>query len=133
MAGVIVAVVIAFVVVGVVLARQTTSRKKEATKSLQAEMDAVGSYSIAEMVGEEVKDLGLRDIPGSEGISSETLLKVWNSSQGLRSKCEFSDLRFTITSGAPPTEADTDDVELTCEPSKDDVDDEPTPDDTNEG
>lgn len=118
MAGVIIAVVVAFIVVGVILARQTSARKKEATKSLEAEIEAVGQYNIADMVGEEVRDLGLRDIPGSQDIAAEVLLKVWTVSESTRSTCDKSDLRFEITSGIPPGEAGEDDVDLVCFPGE---------------
>lgn len=114
MTAAIIAGLLAFVVVGVILARNTSMRKKRAIKSLEEEKDTIGHYSIIEMVGQEVRDLGLRDIPGSEDISSEALLKVWRESESTRKGCAQDALVFTIANGIPAAEATSDDVQLEC-------------------
>ena len=114
MTGVIIAAVIAFIVVGVVLARNTGSRKKKAIASLEEERKSVGRYSIVDLVDAEVSDLGLRSIAGAEGVAPDVLLKVWSDTPDVHD-CDRSQLRYEITSNIAPPDADVDDVRLVCD------------------
>ena len=114
MTGVIIAAVIAFIVVGVVLARNTSSRKKRAVESLEEERKAVGRYSIVDLVDAEVSDLELRSIAGAEGLAPDVLLKVWSSTPEVHD-CDRENLRYEMSPGVAPEDADVDDVTLVCD------------------
>lgn len=105
---------LAFIVVGVVLNRQSSRRKKEAIASLEAERQAMHHYSILELVDEEVDDLGLREIPGSEGLPADVLLKVWRNAPHGASGCDREQLRYVVAPGMTPDNAGIGDVELEC-------------------
>ena len=114
MTAAIIAGIAAFIVVGVVLARQTSSRKKEAVQSLAEEKKTVGAYSITEMADEEIRDLGLRDIAGAEDLSSDVVLKVWKDAEDVRKDCARENLRYVVAEGISPAEAVVKDVHLEC-------------------
>ena len=105
---------LAFIVVGVVLNRQSSRRKKEAIASLEEERQAMHHYSILELVDEEVDELGLREIPGSEGVSADVLLKVWRDAPHGVSECDRTQLRYVVAPGVDAGRARVDDVELEC-------------------
>jgi len=109
-----VAAVIAFLVTGIVLSRNTSSRKKEAIASLEQEKKAIGRYSIVDLVAEEVDDLGLQSIDGAEGIPPDVLLKAWTSTKSVH-ECDHSRLRYVTDPDVVPGEAQPDDVKLICE------------------
>ena len=119
----IIAGIAAFIVVGVVLARQTSSRKKEAVQSLAEEKKTVGAYSITEMADEEIRELGLRDITGADELSSDVVLKVWKDSEPVWRDCAKENLRYVVADGVSPVEAVVKDVHLECSDSvpQDDV------------
>ncbi len=104
----------AFFVVAIVLARQTSSRKKEAVQSLAEEKKTVGAYSIAEMADEEIRELGLREISGADGLSSDVVLKVWKDSEPVWRDCAKENLRYVVTDGISAGEAVVKDVHLEC-------------------
>lgn len=107
----IVAGVIAFMVVAIVLARNTSSRKQQAIESLKAEKAAVGHYNILDLIDEEVKDLELRSIEGATGIPPDVLLKTWTDSPELHD-VERSELRYVVAEGVEPQGAERGDVTL---------------------
>ena len=113
MTGVVIAAIIAFIVVGVVLARNTSSRKKKAIDSLEQERKSVGRYSIVDLVDAEVNDLQLRSIAGAEGVAPDVLLKVWSDTPDVH-ECDRADLRYDIAGDVAPEDADVDDVTLVC-------------------
>jgi mannitol-specific phosphotransferase system IIBC component len=112
--GVIIAAVIAFIVVSIVLARSTSSRKKQAMASLEEERKAVGRYSIVDLVDAEVSDLGLRSIAGAEGIAPDVLLKTWADTPDVHD-CERDHMRYELAPGIAPGDADVGDVTLVCD------------------
>lgn len=63
--------------VGIMLSRASSRQKKQAVASLEAEKAALGSHTILDLVHEEVEDLGLRHIAGSEGLGPDVLLRAW--------------------------------------------------------
>ena len=114
MTGVIVAAVIAFIVVGVVLARNTSSRKKQAIASLEEEKKTVGHFSIVDLVDAEVTELGLRSIDGAEGIPPEVLLKTWSMTDSVHD-CPRHQVRYVLSPGVEPADADHTTLELICD------------------
>ena len=114
MVGAIIDGVIEFVVIAVVLSRQTSARKREAMESLAEEKRLVGSYSIADLAEDEIAELGLRDIEGTEDLSSDVILKVWKDSAHVRQACDREHLRYVVADGVDPREAHVMDVHLEC-------------------
>jgi hypothetical protein len=111
--GAVIAGVLAFVVIAVVMARNTSTRKKRAIADLEQEKKTVGHYSIVDLVDAEVTDLGLRSIEGAEDIPPDVLLRVWSSSPDVQ-RCKRDDLRFVVTADVEAKDAGFDDVELAC-------------------
>lgn len=122
MVVVVVALLVAVVVVGVVLSRMTSRRKKEAVESLEAERKAIESQTILDIVAEEVTDLGLRDIRGSDGIPPGALLRAWSDAEPALHAHERSHLRFSVRDGVDAENAEIGDVSLEyADPSVDDA------------
>lgn len=90
---------LALLVVGVVLHRASSRRKKEAIESLAAERDALASPSILDLVNEEVEDLGLRSISGAEDVPPDQLLRAWNDADASMRAMDRSALRFVPVPG----------------------------------
>ena len=131
MTAAIIAGVAAFVIVGIILARQTSSRKQEAVQSLAEEKKTIGAYSITEMADEEIRDLGLRDIEGGSDLASDVVLKVWKDSEHVWRDCDRADLRYVVADGIDPAQAVVTDVHLECagsSPAAEHSDDEPRDD-----
>jgi hypothetical protein len=113
MIPVVIAAIVAFVVIGFILARSASSRKKQAVESLQAEKEAVGAYSILDLVTDEVDDLGLRSISGAEAIPPDVLLKVWKDAEPVRGNTDKDHLAYEVAEGVTPVDATAEDVTLT--------------------
>ena len=113
MIPVVIASIVAFVVIGFILARSTSSRKKQAVESLKAEKEAVGHYSILDLVTDEVDDLGLRSISGAEAIPPDVLLKVWKDAKPVRGDADTEHLAYVVAEGVTPADATAEDVTLT--------------------
>lgn len=110
------AVLIVFVVFGVILSRRQSERKREAIADLEREKESLAPVSIQALVDEEVADLGLRSITGAEEISSVVLLKVWKSSSSIIERCSSKDLlRYVVAAGIDPAMASEPDVTLECD------------------
>ena len=115
MVAAVVLVLVAFIVVGVMLARQSTKTKKRAIADLEAEKESVGAFDIFELVESEVTTLGLDEIEGAENIPHGVLLKIWSDSQDIVDSCtDRAHLRFAIAEGVEPPNATEDDVTLEC-------------------
>jgi hypothetical protein len=111
----IVLVVFAFLVVGIMLSRQTSKTKKSAIADLEAEMEEVGTFDIFELVESEVNALGLLDIEGSTDIPHAILLKVWRNNGGTVESCvDHEHLRYIVAEGIDPSNAADEDVTLEC-------------------
>lgn len=123
MIPVVIAGVIGFVVVAIVLARQTSDRKKKAIASLEEEKKAIGTTTILDLVDEEITELGLRSIDGAEGIPADVLLRRWKASESVWSRCDRSNLSFRVAEGIERRSATFDEVTVIC------ADSESTPDD----
>ena len=111
----IVLVVFAFLVVGIMLSRQTTKTKKSAIADLEAEKEEVGTFDIFELVESEVNALGLLDIEGSKDIPHGVLLKIWSDNEDTVTSCiDHAHLRYVVTEGIDPSNATDEDVTLEC-------------------
>ncbi len=94
----------------VVVSRRSSERKRQAIASLKAEREQIGRYSIAELVDEEVRDLGLRSIPGAEGLHADVLLKVWRDFASNDGDVDRASIRYVVADGISPEDATSDDV-----------------------
>lgn len=127
----VVLMLIAFIVVGILLSRQTRKSKKRAIADLDAEKENVGAFDILALVESEVSALGLERIEGSESIPHGVLLKVWSDSQGIANSCDdHAHMRYVLAEGVDPAEATDADVTLECTKPRPKDDSQQTPDDT---
>jgi hypothetical protein len=111
----IVLIVFVFIVVGVMLSRQSTKTKKVAIADLEDEKETVGTFDIFELVESEVNALGLLDIEGSKDIPHGVLLKIWSDQVKVVSSCaDRSHLQFVVSNGIDPSDATNEDVTLEC-------------------
>ena len=116
MTVIILAAIIAFVVIGVVMSRQTKQRKDAAIEDLKREKEEVGHVDIFALVTAEVEELGLRSIPGAEELQPEVLLKVWKDNTNVIDQCDDrANLRFVRAPSVDPQKASSDDITLVCE------------------
>ncbi len=111
----IVAGVVAFLVVAVVLSRQSSKTKKRAIADLEAEKDNVGTFDIFELVESEVRSLDLTSIEGALDIPHGVLLKVWSDGEDVVESCiDRAHLRYVVIDGIEPKDATDGDVALEC-------------------
>ncbi len=111
----IVAGVIAFLVIAVVLSRQSSKTKKRAIADLEAEKESVGAFDIFELVESEVEALDLTGIEGAPDIPHGVLLRVWSDSEDLVGSCiDRAHLRYVVKNGIDPHDATDEDVTLEC-------------------
>lgn len=107
--------VVAFLVVAVVLSRQSSNTKKRAIADLEAERESVGTFDIFELVESEVRVLDLTGIEGAPGIPHGVLLKVWSDSADVVESCiDRAHLHYVVPEGIDPEDATDDDVTLEC-------------------
>jgi hypothetical protein len=112
MTTVIIAAIVAFVIVGVVLGRQTAHRKKEAIASLKEEQEKISSVSIIDIANAEIDELGLRTIEGGADLSPDVILRVWKDAPPDLKQLPHTDLRFVTEEGTEPAEAPVDKVHV---------------------
>ena len=105
--------IIVIVVVGgmIMLSRSGSQRKKEAIADLQQEKDSLHTPDILELVEQEVRETGITDLPGAEGIDPVILLKVWKRD---RDDCAESEGSFVVVDGVEPSAATEADVTFDC-------------------
>ena len=108
----IVGIGLAFVVVMVLLSRMGRGRKRQAVEDLERERDAVKAPDILELVHQEVVELGIDKIDGSDGIDPSVLLQVYRRD---KVNCEDgAELRFVLAEGTDRGDADQDTLSLSC-------------------
>ncbi len=107
----IIIVVIAVIVGMIMLSRSGSQRKKEAIADLQREKDSLHTPDIFELVEQEVRESGITDLPGAEGIDPVILLKVWKRD---REDCNDQPGRFEVAEGVEPSDATETDVVFDC-------------------
>lgn len=107
--------VLALVVLLVLQSRKSKKTKEHAIEDLAREREAVGTFSIFDLVESEVQDLGLTKIEGAHNIPQGVLLKVWRESEPVIAECvDPSHLRYVTAPGVAPTDATENDVTLEC-------------------
>jgi hypothetical protein len=106
-------IIIVIVAVGgmIMISRTGSQRKKEAIADLQREKEALHTPDIIELVNEEVREAGITDLPGAEGIDPVILLKVWKRD---RDDCGDGAQRFVLADGVEPSAATETDVVFEC-------------------
>ncbi len=105
-------IVVIVAVAGMIMISRTGSRrKKEAIADLQREKEALHTPDIIELVNEEVREAGITDLPGAEGIDPIILLKVWKRD---RETCDEGNGRFVVAEGVDPSDATETDVVFEC-------------------
>jgi hypothetical protein len=70
--------------------------------------------TLMDLVREEIQDLGINDIPGSEEISGPVLLKVYRRDAAVREQCPHGTYGFVVAEGVAKNEAGDNDVRLFC-------------------
>lgn len=106
--------IIAAVVVGYVMfkiSRTTKQVKKEAIADLERERAELHTPDIIELVLEEVRETGIAELPGAEGIDPTVLLRVWKRDRG---DCPPGEGRFMVPEGLERAEATDGDVSFGC-------------------
>ena len=102
-----------FLVVMVLLSRMGRARKRQAVEDLEREREAIKAPDILELVHQEVVDLGIDKIEGSDGVDPSVLLQVYRRDEV---NCEDgAELRFVLADGTDPEDADTDTLSLRCD------------------
>lgn len=115
MIAAIVLIVLAFLVVGVILSRQSTKAKRRAIADLETERENVGAFDIFELVESEVNALDLLSIEGSADIPHGVLLKIWSSNEEIVESCvDREHLKYVLADGISPRDATDHDVTLVC-------------------
>ncbi len=106
-------IVLIIVVVGgmVMLSRTGNQRKKAAIADLQREKEALQIPDILDLVNEEVREAGIAELPGAEGLDPVVLLKVWKRD---REACSEGEGRFIVSDGVEPSAAKEADVIFEC-------------------
>ncbi len=106
-------IIIVVVVIGgmIMISRLGSQRKKEAIADLQREKDSLHTPDIFELVDQEVRESGITDLPGAEGIDPVILLKAWKRDGGDCAKGEGS---FVVVEGVEPSDATEADVTFDC-------------------
>ncbi|GMR01952.1 MAG: hypothetical protein BMS9Abin20_0276 [Acidimicrobiia bacterium] len=116
MITVIVAAIVAFLVIGIVLSRQTKHRKQEAIDDLKREREEIEHIDIFTLIAAEIDELDLRSITGADDLQPAVLLKAWKDNLDVVKRCrDRAGLRFVVTHGVSPDKATNDDVTLVCE------------------
>ena len=103
---------VGFLVVAVVISRNTSRQKKAAIASLKEEKDLVGHYDIMAMANEEIENLELRSIAGAEGLSADVLLKTWKDAPREVRDSDRASLSYVVEHGVSPESATAAEVEL---------------------
>lgn len=104
------------------------SRREKKLAQLEAFDDDIPPRpTIQELVAEEIRDTGADRIPGSEGIESPVLLKVWHRDEHVRTGCAAGALRYVVREGVTVSAATEADVMLVCDEVIGGQDDAPRP------
>ncbi len=112
----IVAAIVAFLVIGIVLGRQTKHRKQKAIENLKRAKQEIEHIDIFVLVAAEIDDLDLRSITGAEDLQPAVLLKAWKDNLDVVERChDRTGLQFVVAHGVSPDKATSDDVTLVCE------------------
>lgn len=95
--------------------RRMSSREKKLAKLEAFDDNIPPRPSIQELMAEEVRETGVDQIPGGEGIEHPILLKVWHRDEHVRAGCTDGALRYVILEGVEPAAATEGDMRLVCD------------------
>ena len=70
--------------------------------------------TLMDLVREEIAELGIHDIPGSEGVSDPVLLKVYRRDVEIKEHCPHGACGFVVKEGVSRSDAGDNDVRLYC-------------------
>ncbi|GMQ86715.1 MAG: hypothetical protein BMS9Abin07_2307 [Acidimicrobiia bacterium] len=99
----IVGIALAFLTVMILLSRMGRNRKQQAITDFERERDATKTPDILQLVRDEVAELGIDKIDGSEDINPSVLLQVFRRDEG---NCEDDgSYRFVLAKGIKSEDA----------------------------
>lgn len=116
MAGLAIGVVgigIAFLVVMIMLSRMGRHRKQQAIDDLEREREATKPPDILELVHEEIVELGIDKIDGSDGIDPSVLLMVYRRDEA--NCADGATKKFVLADNVGAEDAGPDTLALVCE------------------
>lgn len=70
--------------------------------------------TLMDLVRQEIADLGIENIAGSEGLSGPVKLKVYRRDHLEEGGCDHDSVEYVINAGVTPSEATEEDVTLIC-------------------
>jgi hypothetical protein len=71
--------------------------------------------TLMDLVRQEIADLGIKEIPGHDGISETVLLKVYRRDHIATGACDHDALHYVLADGVAADEAGEDSVTLVCD------------------
>ncbi len=77
--------------------------------------------TVMDLMRQEIAELGVDKIPGSEGLAGPVLLKVYKRDQRVAENCPREALEYVVADGVAPAEATEDDVVLSCKQHAEDA------------
>ncbi len=95
--------------------KRMSSRERKLAKLKEFEESIPPRPTIQELMAEEVRETGVDQIPGGDGLEVPVRLKVWHRDAHVRSGCADDALRFVVNEGVDPATATEDDVMLVCD------------------
>ena len=109
----IVGIGLALLTVMVLLSRMGRNRKQEAMSDFEREREATKAPDILQLVRDEVVELGIDKIDGSEDIDPSVLLQVFRRDE---QNCEDdTSYHFVLANGVKPKDASLETLALSCD------------------
>jgi hypothetical protein len=103
--------------VGAIAITQLLTRSAPRRRELKQQLAAVEErppIDIHALVREEVADLGIERVPGSDGLDPEVLLRVWRRDEAIHQNCIDGIVHYQVRPGTDPGVAHDGDVRLVC-------------------
>lgn len=95
--------------------KRMSSRERKLAKIKEFEESIPPRPTIQELMAEEVRETGVDQIPGGDGLEIPVRLKVWHRDVHVRRGCADGALRFVLSEGVDRATANEDDVMLVCD------------------
>ena len=93
----------------------TTQRPTRQEKLLQ-KLDPLPEIpTVMDLMRAEIKETGVEEIPGHEGLTGPVMLKVFRRDAAVRESCTHEGFAFVVGDGIDPEAATEDHVRLYCE------------------
>lgn len=107
--------------------RRLSSKQRKLEKLKEFEASIPPRPTIQELMYAEVRETGVDQIPGGDGLELPVRLKVWHRDEPVRAGCAEGGLRYVLSEGTDPASATEEDVMLVCDVPHADapVEDEP--------